>query len=104
MKNEELKQMKFPKQLKIGGHIYKVKIEKESNVAVSSACGKTEREKGEIYIKSDLMETEQMATLLHEILHVINGELSDSLVEALSQQLFQVLKDNDLQFRARLKQ
>jgi len=81
--------MKIPSKLKIGGHTYKV-VFKE----MEEDCGKADRYKGEIWIDEKLMQSEKEATLIHEILHILNGGLSEATVDGLSCQLHQVLTDN----------
>lgn len=55
-----------------------------------------------ISLNENLSASQTGATLLHEILHVCNSELGDGInhiiSESLAQQLFQVLKDNPLNF------
>lgn len=77
--------------LKIGGHIYKV-IYKD----MGEDAGLADKTKNIIYIDPNLSKSEQESTLIHEILHVINSELDHALLDSLSQQLYQVIKQNKL--------
>ena len=74
--------------MKIGIHKYRIVYKEMED------CGEVDRTKNIISIKKDMSESEKLVTLWHEILHVINGELSETLVESLAQQLSSVLKEN----------
>ncbi len=74
--------------MKIGIHKYRIVYKEMED------CGEVDRTKNIISIKKDMSESEKLVTLCHEILHVINGELSETLVESLAQQLSSVLKEN----------
>lgn len=87
--------MTIPKRLKIGGHTYQVKLEKPGELG-QDKVGCHDIEKGLISIDSTLAKSHQEATLLHEILHAVNSELEHPIVEALAQQLYQVLSDNKM--------
>ena len=82
--------------LKIGGHSYRVEYTDLRSKLESGECGKVSREKGIIYIDNTLIKSEQDVALIHEIFHILNTELNHELLESLSQQLFQVMKDNKL--------
>ena len=89
--------MIIPKTLKIGGHTFEI----DSSLPLLDMNGKTEFKEGKIYICSDIPQTQKESTLIHEVLHVINSTMSDSdtghmLQDSISEQLYQVLKDNDL--------
>jgi hypothetical protein len=90
--------MKFPSRLRIGGHSIKVVV-----------CELPEDTDGEfstdtniIKISKGLTASQKQATLLHEILHALNAYFDEepyhALLESLSQQLYQVLKNNKLHF------
>ena len=89
---------KFPKQLKIGGHIIKVKFVEFDD----DRCGEFDTYKNEISICKNLAQSQKEVTLLHEIIHALNSTLDADndmghiFIESLSQQLFQVIKDNKL--------
>lgn len=93
---------KFPDKIKIGGHVVKIDCSKELTVN-----GQYDWEKGTIEICKTLPETHKEATLVHEIFHVLNSTFNDqnlnaflahSVVDSLSEQFYQVLKDNKLHF------
>lgn len=74
-------------------------VEKE----LKNTCGETDLTKLEIKIDSKLQPSIKMSTLFHEVIsHCINttftGEshLAHSLMDSVSEQLFQVLSDNHL--------
>lgn len=87
--------MKIPKKLKIGGHNIRVVIKE-----YEAGSGFSDFTKGEIIINRDHPKSQQECTLIHEILHFCNANMSDGLehvlLESLSQQIYQVLKDNKL--------
>lgn len=87
-----LPDMKIPKQLKIGGHVYKVLLKDLDK----SVCGDSDRVKNLIRIDSNFPQNQREVTLIHEILHCINNEFNHALLDSLAEQLYQVLKDNNL--------
>lgn len=91
--------MKFPIKLKIGGHEYNVILSpKCANSDEHISEGNVNSDSGIITIENTLMESEKERCLIHEIFHVLNNELNHELIESLSQQWYQVLKDNNLHF------
>ncbi len=90
--------MIIPKKLKIGGHVYKVILDGKIKAGTSMGqnCGQLNRFDGMISVNKNLIRTEQEETLFHEIFHAMNNEINEALVESLSQQWYQVLKDNNL--------
>jgi len=76
--------------MKLGIHQYKI-IYKDIE-----DCGEIDRDKNTITIRSNLSDTESLVSLWHEKLHILNNELSETLVESLAQQIVGVLKDNRL--------
>lgn len=82
--------MKIPKKLKIGAHIYNVKLVDELD-----KCGMLNRDKNILSISADMPQDQKEATLIHEILHGLNNELDHTLVDGLAEGLYQVFKDND---------
>ena len=88
--------MKIPKKLSIGGHTVKVVLKELNEID-----GEFDKETNTIYVDPRLSESQQAATLLHEIFHAMNSEfegVNHVLMESLSQQLFQVLRDNKINF------
>ncbi len=83
--------MKLPHSLKIGAYTFKVILVKEWE---GEHLGKCDYDEETISIRASLSQTGKEQTLFHEILHAINSELDHALLESLSQQLYQVLKDN----------
>lgn len=90
--------MKLPKVLKIGGHTITVTLADLGG----DTDGDFSTEKNEIRIHNKLPPSQMGATLLHEIMHALNAQfhkdMEHIILESLSQQLYQVLKDNKLQF------
>lgn len=85
----------FPDRLKIGGHLVRIElVDIEDN-------GDSDLEKCRIRINKNLPRTQQEATLIHEIFHFLNTTMDDdtlghAFLDGTSEQLYQVLKDNDL--------
>lgn len=86
--------MKIPKQLKIGGHIYKVILTPDG--FGDSPCATTDYNKGEIKINSALLPSEMEQSVIHEAMHVMNKTIYHPLLDSLSEQFYQFLKDNNL--------
>ena len=92
--------MRIPKTLKIGGHI--VKIVLKSPVNNGGDCGEADFDKNQIILDKKLTQSMKELTLIHEIFHFLNSDFhgdspwSHALLESLSQQFYQVLKDNKL--------
>jgi len=89
--------MKIPNELKIGGHIIKVDMSQK----LDGANGKFEYDENTIYICKTLPQSQKESTLIHEIMHGLNSTFMDRdlghlLLDSLSEQLYQVLKDNNL--------
>lgn len=86
--------MKFPTQLKILGHIFKVQLVDPEDIEKS--MGEQNNARNIIRIRKDIPKDQVYVTLIHEILHCINDELKEVEVEFLAQTLYAVLVDNDL--------
>lgn len=84
--------MKIPKSIKILAHNYSIK-EIDGIIDSENRNGEIEHT---ILLNKRLCQTEKELTLFHEIIHAINGEISEENVEFLAQCLYWVLKDNDL--------
>jgi hypothetical protein len=81
--------MKIPKTLKIGGHVYKVVIEKPGKMKPDD-LGHIDRKANEIVLDGSFPEDQLSATLFHEIFHAINNELTHTLVDSFAEQHYQV--------------
>lgn len=92
--------MKIPKQIKIGGSIYRIILKDILRHEYRSMAGYENSDDCEITIniKSDIQTQE--TTLIHEILEAINYKnelkLNHHQIMSLEHNLYQVLKDNDL--------
>jgi len=86
--------MKIPSKLKIGAHQYEIVLTKD--IFEGATCGIQLRKESKLGVNADLPPSHQGATLLHEILHAINSELDHTLLDSLSEQLYQVLSDNKM--------
>ena len=84
--------MEIPKKLKILAHEYAVRV---VDGMIDSGNHNTEGIPT-ILISSRLNQTQKEVTLFHEILHAINGEITERDVEFLAQTLYCVLKENNL--------
>ena len=88
--------MKIPKNLKIGGHTIKVEISHLEN-----DNGISDFEKNLITICDTLPQDQKESTLFHEMMHFMNSTFSENqlnhlLLDSLAEQLYQILKDNNL--------
>lgn len=85
----------MPDTIKIGGIHYKI-IPADSKI--SESYGKVVFESASIHLDETLTHDMALATLLHEVVEVINEEnelkLEHRTIQTLATQLFQVLKDN----------
>lgn len=87
--------MKIPKKIKVGGHIIKVEQSKE----LPDANGKFEWKENTMYICKTLPQSQKESTFFHELFHIMNTTLNNSMhaaIDSLAEQFYQVLKDNDL--------
>lgn len=90
--------MKIPKTLKIGGHTFKIDLKSD----LKGELGSCDSVKNIIEIDSNAVQSQQEATLIHEIFHAINTTLdgghnfSHALLDSISEQFYQVLKDNKM--------
>ena len=87
--------MEIPKQVKIGGHIYKVEFQEQTDLSEND-CGQTVRTKGIIAIDRDLIQSEKEVTFFHEVIHIINGEIEEVECDFIAQTIYAFLKDNNL--------
>ena len=86
--------MRIPKKLKIGAHRFKVRFTGDIE-----DCGDVDLAKNEIRIKLSQPVDQQGATFIHEIMGACNSTFHDkdhALLDSLSEQLYQVLSDNNL--------
>lgn len=89
--------MKIPKYLKIGGHIIKVDMSKELEGINGEFVVKTNT----IRICKTLAQSQKESTFFHEIFHAMNStfsvrDISHFLLDSLSEQFYQVFKDNKM--------
>jgi hypothetical protein len=93
------KGVKIPRRLKIGGHDIQVRVEKKWIIGEHNSeedDGLYDSATNTIYLSAQLAPSKMESTLIHEILHVLNLELDHDLLSSLAEQLYQVLKDNNL--------
>ena len=98
--NYKNKQMKIPKQIKIGNLIYKITFSDDITV---NSCGRSGLVKQRIILNSEMSNDLQYETFLHEIIHQILDSKSfkqesadEKLVDVLATGFYQVLKDNKI--------
>lgn len=96
VKNAKTKDVKKEKKsltrhLKIGGHDYTLTFSQ-----TMEELGKTIYNDRVILINADANRSIQESTIIHEILHALNSQLDHTLLDSLAEQLYQVLKDNNL--------
>ncbi len=92
--------MKIPKQIKVLGHIYKIKEVNPDNKFLDVAYSRVDRLKQEIVIRDTLSRSFKEECLLHELLHACDHHdaIPEECIQNLSCNLYQVLKDNKLRF------
>jgi len=90
--------MSLPRLLRIGGHLLKVKVYDLLKEDASTDMGYHRPAMNTIGISSTIVESQQWATLLHEILEAINFsyavKLEHEQIMQLESALFQVLEEN----------
>jgi hypothetical protein len=95
--------MDFPKGVKIGGHLVRLKLVSSKELDGDRTAGTFDSARNLILIDKDMPESQQECILLHEIVEWIGSTLELGLehrqVSALAESLFQVLRDNDLDFK-----
>jgi hypothetical protein len=93
--------MDIPKQIKIGGHVYDVEMDPKLYLTEGSP-GTILHFAKKIAIDPNTAESYQAECLLHEIIEALNRnnelDLAHTQITALSEGLFQVLRDNRLDF------
>lgn len=90
--------MEIPKELKIGGITYQI-ILSNKWYEDNGADGETfyDNENGNaIYIRESLTQEAKEVTLIHESLHAMNSTINHEFLDSLSEQIYQLLKDNKL--------
>lgn len=89
----------IPKKIKIQGQEFEIKFKKEIESG-NMNCGSTLPYKNIIWIDSELPKAQQEATLIHEILEVLNQyfelNLEHNKISTLENGLYQALNDNNL--------
>lgn len=99
--------MKIPEKIKIGGIDYKIRlVEGDGKELDAGGCiGKLDNFECKIYIADNIDKQRQVEVLIHEVVHGIldyigfSEELhSEDNVEKIGRVLFQVLRDNDMNF------
>ena len=84
--------MNIPKTIKVGGLQYKVRILDDGEFDGKTG-GEISVDRGWIkLVKGDRQFMEQ--TLIHELFHAINMEMSEETIEFLAQAIYQVVVDN----------
>jgi hypothetical protein len=84
--------MKIPSTIKIGAHRVKIVLGQVND----DECANYDRDSGVITICENLPQTQKEVAFIHEIFHVMNSVLDHTLLDSLSEQIYQVLKDNNL--------
>lgn len=97
--------MKIPKKIKVGAHCYTIKITKVRDVAKgSSTWGRTTFAGCNVFLDSELAPSKLEETFIHEILHICFDQAGivkdekeeEQLVNAIANQLYPILKNNNL--------
>ena len=92
--------MKIPRQLKIGGILYNIVFKDTHRGEQKMHCGYCNTENCEITLDNTLDIQAQESTLIHEVIEAINYNnnlnLKHNQIMVLENNLYQVLKDNNL--------
>lgn len=89
--------MRIPPKVKIGGHTYRIEFVRPTELTEDEApSGNTNHKTRTIEINTDRHRSVQEATLFHEVFHTMNGELSEEIVEFLSESMYAFLKENGM--------
>ena len=92
-----LNNMKIPSKIKIGAIWWKIKEVEPTELDIENeTCGDQAETTQLIRINRSLSKEMKELTLLHEVLHCIDGQLDHNLVELLSSSLHQVISENKL--------
>ncbi len=99
--------MNIPEKVKIGWRTYKINQgEHRATNDGETLAGEIDYDDNTIYIYDKQSEDVKIATLLHEILHGIflfsghtDWRTNEDLVSCISENLYQVIKDNSEMFR-----
>lgn len=86
----------IPETLKIGAHEVRVLFADSWPEADPDTLGHSFPERGEIFIKTGLPDSQSFVVFIHEVMHFCNGTMNHEVLDSLAQQLGQVLWDNDL--------
>ncbi len=87
--------MIIPEKLKIGGHSFTIELV-EGFKSEDDDMGECISAKNLIKIRKGMVQDQMEASLIHEIFHAINTTLDHELLDSISEQFYQVLKDNNL--------
>lgn len=82
--------MRIKKFYKIGGHKVKIVFKDIKNL------GEADVAKNIIYLSTKLKKDQKESVLIHEILHFLNTTIGHATHDSLSEQIYQVLKDNKM--------
>lgn len=89
--------MKIPSKVKIGGHIFKVVLEKFKDQQDMGSC---DTGKNLIVIDANMPKDQKESTFIHEAMHAMNTTLSGGMghvvLDSLAEQMYQFLSDNNL--------
>ena len=91
--------MKIPETLKVGGHTFKI-IFDANLIQDRNRYAEVNYRTNEITVDPTSCEEQQIESLLHEIIEVIDGHcelgLAHQVIKTLSFNLYQALKDNEM--------
>lgn len=85
----------IPKKLKIGAHQYIISRD-NSNLPDGETAGYHEPNRNRITIAPNQPHTQELVSLIHELIHAINSELSEETAETLAQGFAGILVDNKI--------
>ena len=83
--------MRIPRKIRSQGLVWHIRFTDDI-----ADLGFTDYEKQEILIRKSVSQELKEAIFIHEIGHTINSTIDHTLLDSLSMQFYQVLKDNNL--------
>lgn len=86
--------MTIPAQVKIGGHVYQVKM--EDWIEDENSDGQLRDTEGILHLNKNLMRSAVECSFIHEALHAMNTTIDHVVLDSLAEQIYQFLADNNL--------
>lgn len=88
--------MQIPDLVKVGGHWIKVSQPSVVDPNDEDTIGESWVDQCSISLQADMEQSKKEEIFLHELIHTINPNLAEDVVQPLAFSLYQVLSDNGL--------